>query len=372
MKKLFLSFAILFSLCVLCGCESKVYFYNYPGDDGATYVLDFFMSNDEMNVLDNSAKTDAATKHNGYLKKSGYLAGINAKNGDPWTVEQYIRAAMEIGCPEFTFYDKRSGNKETSISFMCQVLYGNDSETDDGEEDSGSGMEITRGFFFYTIHVEQDSIFNVYKNIYYNDSGDNAIGSTAISIVKNGLKESRPISVGSENYEQQRDELLADGFVEAEKTNDRVTFEIEVIPPFAKAFPIVEQIPATYSPDKLTVNYVLQSDNKMITSGSPVQYDEYGNKYYFFSTTFNEKSDKIEFNYIRANSIGWNILAILIGLATVGGLMLYCKFHKPKEPKKSAYAAAKERFPYDPYEKIDPFEEYNVKKKDDNNPFEGY
>ena len=365
----FLRIAVVFSLCIAvcliaCGCESGINFYNYPGENGATYVLEFLLKDDEVSVLNNSAKGNEAVRHNGYLKKSGSLAGINANAGDPWTIEQYIRAVMEIGCPEFAFNETQSGNKETSMIFLCQVLYGGNSEADSDEEDGGNSTEIRRGFFFYTIHVEQDSIVNAYKDAYYN-GGDGVIGSKAVDIVNNGYKEIR--SVSSENYEAQRAQLIADGFTEISEG----LFEIEVVPPLNSAFPIVKDV-ATYFPDKLTVNYVLQSDNKMVTSGETV-YDEFGNRYYLFSTKFDEKDDKIEFNYIRANSIGWNVLAILIGLLTVGGLMLYCKFHKQKEPKKSAYAAARERFPYDPYEKIDPFEEYNVTKKDDgNNPFEGY
>ena len=373
-KKIVAILSVIMATFLLMGCQSEVNLYNYPSDNGNTLVLEFYLENKEAAALDASAKREDAVPHNGYLQKMGYLRTFSLLTGagQPWTVEQYIHAVMETRT-NFEFNDKDKDGDNTSISFIIELTDDADDDSEEGgdeEEEDTSAMTVEKGFFMYHVKVEQDGIFNYYKQQYYNGGTED---NSAIGVIKNGLKEAVPLNKDAENYETRKQELLANGYNLVRENENSELYEILIIPSFEDAFPLAKGV-NTYSASLLKTNYILQSNNKMTTSGQTL-YDNSGNKYYMFGSYFDDKEDKIIYEYVRANSVGWNVLAICIGLAAVGGLMLYCKFRKPKEPKKTAYAQAKERFPYDPYENVDPFAEYNGKKSgddNDNNPFAGY
>ncbi len=380
-KKIVIVLTLILSALMFVGCESEVYLWQYPQSDGTVFIVEFLLDNTEMRALDSAAKTDAAHKHNGRLKEMGYLRGLNADAGTPWTLEQYITAVMETRTNFEHNETDESDRTVTSISFIMEVPNDvGDDEDDapdnaDGEE-SNDGMTIEKGFFMYHIRVEQDGVFNSYKEQFYKsyDRGDGSnrdeTDNSAMGVINNGLYEIFPLDKSAENYEEKKTELLEKGYVLKSESATTENYEIEIIPCFKDAFPN-----GAFTPSTLKTSFILQSNSKMKTSGQTLR-DNQGNKYYLFDSLFDEKEDKIVYEYVRANSVGWNVLAILLGLATVGAILLYCKFRKPKEPKKTAYAAAKERFPYDPYEtnNADPFAEYNGKNNDgnDNNPFAGY
>ncbi len=366
-KKIFLILTVLLSAFLFVGCQSEVNLYNYPGEEKSTLILEFLLDNDEVKTLERSAFT-SGVKHNGYLKKMGYLRGLGADADTPWTVEQYIHAVMETRT-NFQFNQKDSDKDNTSISFIFESenTDGDDDE-DTEEEDDSTITTIEKGFFMYRIKVEQDNVFNSYKQQFYKDDKTD---NSALGVIKNGFDEIVPLDTAAENYEARKAELAENGFALLYEENGTEIYSRELIPSFNAAFPIAAS-KEIYTPQTLKTNYLLQSNNKMQTSGETLR-DNQGNRYYLFQTLFDEKNDRIEFTYYRANSVGWNVMAILIGVAVVGGLMLYCKFRKPKEPKKTVYESAKERFPYDPFENTDPFAEYGGKDGNDkNDPFAGY
>lgn len=365
-KKIVLILTVLFSAFMFAGCNSEVWLYQYPGDESTELVLEFLLNKNEVGALESSAEDAEAAKHNGYLRSLGYLS--DARKGTPWTVEQYISAVMGTRT-NMEFVDRQENSTSVALFFGMTVGNEPDDEGDADEEETGdSDMTVEKGFFVYKIRVEQEGAFNSYKREFYKDDKND---NSALGVIKNGFYLVQSVKVGSEEYNS----LKQFGAEESEPDGEGlVTLTLEIIPSFERAFPLAGKDSGvdTYLPSSLKTKFALCTDSKMKTSGERLQ-DQEGNKYYVFSSFFDEKEDKIVYEYVRANSVGWNVITICIGLAVVGILLLYCKFGKPKEPKKTTYAQAKERFPYDPYESADPFAEYNTKKNgDDNDPFAGY
>ncbi|MDR2201262.1 MAG: hypothetical protein LBP26_00630 [Clostridiales bacterium] len=348
-KKILLILAAALTAAVLTGCASDVSVYYYPGSDRYAYEIVFCFDDDELAVLDRSARNGE--------KISGLLPGTESLAGDDWTVELYLTYLLDAKRQifngempsEYRKLPKVKSNGSTYYGF--RYVFENAAGEEEDADAEAEEYELTRGFFFNRYSFTEPNIFNGFKEQYKNAVPGSKRSLTAIDVAAGGW------------YNQKESgewEKLMPGFTEAfPDAGKRALFDVE----------------------KLRLDYYMITNSKMITSGE-TETDAEGNRYYRWQTLFTAKDDVIIYELIRANSVGWNVLAIAIGLAVVGFLLLYCRFapKKDRPVRQTVTQSARGRFPYDPFESDDPFGDYGGPPGksgpsggggDDKNPFGG-
>lgn len=114
----------------------------------------------------------------------------------------------------------------------------------------------------------------------------------------------------------------------------------ETYPSIFAAFPYL----ADKDYENMLMSFIWQAPKNWKSSGETIHID--GEKYFRWSRDLSEDGAKISYKYYRANSVGWNIVAIAAGGLTV--LIIFLVFFikgKKKPPKETT----KDLFPYDPF-----------------------
>lgn len=180
-----------------------------------------------------------------------------------------------------------------------------DDDEDDGEEDGDVVQTIKNYFFVYAIEVTQPNPFNGLRAD-YDDAAEGQNGSL-MQMIKNGV-----------------------GYYQGEEW-------VQLLPSLTQAFPAVKG----YDPSELTLNLYLGGSSRMASTGTKVRMG--GNTYYLWERKFDESEQTITLKYLRPNSLGWNITAIVVAGIVVVVILLATRGKKKKKDDLI------DRYPYDPF-----------------------
>lgn len=353
MKRKSLIILFLLVMCfALTGCYSEVEYFQSSDGQNTYYTLRVAMDDYEESKLNASVEKH----HNGMLSEF--------TEGTAWTFKDYLKVLIERA-PENVYKrvaveTSTSGNRSVTYhSFQAKIP-----KSESSEEDSKPLEPYKQGFYFYKYRVEEDSPFNGARSTYDNVASDDY--TTLFGMIKNGWQSSDTLDKDDPNFIKKELELKAwveSGAAKIVNTDPKtIYYEVYYMPSFYELFPVATSI-KDFNPDNLYLNFFLATNSKLSTTGEKVR-DSQGNTYYLWQAKFDGSDNKIVYEFIRANSLGWNITAILTAFAVIGILLLVTKFKKKKPPK----TIAKDLFPYDPFD-------YNGASNDNqnnNNPFNGY
>ena len=93
-------------------------------------------------------------------------------------------------------------------------------------------------------------------------------------------------------------------------------------PSFTEAFPAA----ASYDPSDLRLNLYLALNDDIRSTGTWVTVD--GVRYCMYERSFDDSTHTIVYRYYAANSLGWNVTAIVIAVAVVAAILLATRKRK--------------------------------------------
>lgn len=233
-----------------------------------------------------------------------------------WTLPDWLNGTYlpngqrQIGICDYSVYEYL-GYVEDGVDFIAQLEYRFpiDDGSDDGEEDSDVVQTIKNYFFVYAIEVTQPNPFNGLRAD-YDDAAEGQNGSL-MQIIKNGIGYYQQTEHGQE--------------------------WVQLLPSLTQAFPAVKG----YDPSELTLNLYLGGSSRMASTGTKVRMG--GNTYYLWERKFDESEQTITLKYLRPNTLGWNITAIVVAGIVVVIILLATRGKKKKTDDLI------DRYPYDPF-----------------------
>lgn len=341
MKKRLLVLSILVLLVVaLTGCGSYISSYTYTDSYGNTVnEITINISGQDKELLDSSATNDASsTKHT--IHNFGSIIAQDWVEGDAWSITDYVRVLGQISelQIEYLYTDYNSSDDIHTIKFRQYLdsgLVASNSLFTCGSSDDPN-YKLERKDSFYTIRYDVtyssmfDQAYETYEGI-KNGSVTNL--SSFMNILVNGRTYNwEPSSITIPDIE---DRIVDEGWTEwMEKTpngSGGFTYHLtkEVMPSIYNAFPILQDN-SVLDPMDLVFKTLFASSYKFYVPEGATKEAVLGLYYYGYEETYSSGTKLITYTFYRANSIGWLITAIGVGLATIGVVLLICK-HKRKK-----------------------------------------
>lgn len=158
---------------------------------------------------------------------------------------------------------------------------------DDADEpDEDVVRTVKNNLFFYTVEVTEPNPFNGLRADY--EAGTEG---TIMAYIRNGI----------------------------------VQDNIVLLPALTEAFPRI----ADYDPSGLKLKLYVAFGDKVQTTGTRVSID--GVRYYLFERSFDDSAQTITYKYFRPNSLGWNIVALVVAALTVVVILLCTRKSKPRQ-----------------------------------------
>lgn len=223
---------------------------------------------------------------------------------DRWNIYDYLKIiseSMTLGDGSQYQLVRERGEGTEKVYVLVRDFTPSD---DEDEEDDQVEMNVKDYFFFYTVEVTQPNPFNGYRALY--DQAE----PTLMQALRNGF----------------------DAYIDNKKVH---------IPALDQAFPLIKNC----NLDELTLNLYLGGSNRMASDGTKVRKSSewYSGTFYLWDRKFDTEDTTITLQYYRPNSLGWNIVAIVLAGLTVTAVLLLTRGKKKKHKP-----TLEERFPYDP------------------------
>lgn len=288
-KKFVASLLALLSVLSLTACGASVSL--YTGSTSSEYVHMLEISVPER--LYNELEKTAALKPNSYKR---------------WRLDEWLATFCDL----VTFGDGSKYEYEGNTvggDFVAQMTRRFPiSDADDEEEDDEVIQTVKNYFYAYVIEVTQPNPFNGLRTDY--DEAAAGQNGSLMQMLKNGIGYYHNVEGAGQVW-------------------------VEVLPPLAKAFPLVKN----YDPGDMTLKLYLGGSSRMASTGTKVKIGR--NTYYLWERKFDETDETITLKYYRPNSLGWNITALVVAGLTVVVILLVTRKKKKKE-------TLLDRYPYDP------------------------
>jgi len=328
-KKLALIPLILFFVFFLAACQSEVFLMRSEEDGSATYALTLRLSAQEEQLLNDSA-AQAGVRRTAW----------QGSEGQPWqAVDYFSRLATLTGFSVDASPAQANGARYIVFTRTLPVSGGTGGSGDSATDSTLTRINRFNPFIVRYRHVSPNP-FNSYR-----DSFDAPSIGSMFHIFRQGLtltthvrsdEERFPLGVTSINEwaaqnHWQVDTMQGVNGVEAVEGATRHFFYRDEIPSVSEAFPFAGT--PMFNPDHLRVNFVLRTRSRYTLSGEDSSYLDTATRYRYhtFRARFDgSDANQIVFTFIRPNPIGWYVLALVLGGATVATLVLILRKRKKK------------------------------------------
>lgn len=339
---------LMLSVFIFAGCGTELNLYEIKGSDMSIREYQLLVPESAEQALDRAAETNNVR----YTGRISYVKFTKQKD-TLWTVADYIYALQlrienSYAGDEFESFTvvptakSRLENGETAKVYSAQVRHKYDSL--ELAEINQPIYPSKKGFYFYEYSFKTKSPLDGLRPEF--DSATEENDNTVFGIINSGWYDY--ITVSAEEYGLREAELKADGWVDVRNNDQTYSLKRQIMPSFREAFPtnapLLGLTPENL--DKVKLSYNLITDRKLL--GGEKFRDANGTTFYRFRGLFDETEKLIEYRMVRANSVGWNVTAILAGFAAIGLVMLILYIRKKNEKKRAA-ARHEDYFPYDPF-----------------------
>ncbi len=210
------------------------------------------------------------------LRKELEATAAPRQNGERWTLADWVRS---LAAQTQLSYEGFVVDQSDFVVKLSQSVPLSQVGSSEGER------KIKNYFFFYVVEQTSPNPFNGLREQY--DSGEGVMG-----YVSNGWES------GGVSY-----------------------------PSLTQAFPAA----ADYDPSLIKLNLYLALNDKVRATGTWVEVD--GVRYCLFERSFDDKQLSVTYRYYAANSLGWNVTALVAAAAVVAVILAATrKAHKAAEP----------------------------------------
>lgn len=309
-KKLTVIFLMVFTLFSATACGASVSLYTGSENGNTVYFLEARLP---LSLYGNIQQSGAERHEIGQPPK--------------WRLEDWLaefsRYVMFTDGSMFEYEGYSIDSNEYVATFKRTVTpnSGGSGSNDDSEDDN---VVIKDYFYFYAVEVTEENPFNGLRSEY--DAAVPGQSGTLMQMIKNGI-----------------------GYFDDEGYHER-------LPSLSAAFSET----AKYLPETLKLNFYLDGSAKMNTTGNKKVIN--GKTYYLWERSFDASEDYITYRYFRANSLGWNVTALIIAGVTVLIILIVTRSKKEKP-------TLLDKFPYDPSKYEDIYSNLPAEKSDKNGGF---
>lgn len=204
-------------------------------------------------------------------------ANETAAEDDTWTLADWVRELSRQTSFEYGGIAPDQSDYVISLTWRIPL-----SELGSSSDGSSTSRTIENYFYFYAVEETEPNPFNGLRADYDAGTEDTLMGA-----VKNGWES------GGTRY-----------------------------PSFTEAFPAA----ASYDPSDLRLNLYLALNDDIRSTGTWVTVD--GVRYCMYERSFDDSTHTIVYRYYAANSLGWNVTAIVIAVAVVAAILLATRKRK--------------------------------------------
>lgn len=294
-KKILTLCALVCCAVLLTGCGASVDVYAYAYDGGYA---------NEVHIRLDLQATDAmnASSIEAY-PQADEVSGLRA-----WTVEEYFTELMTSPTVGLD-YELLSTIKDGELTMAFVKRFATSAELDTNNLYAVPDVvstTTTNGFLYHRVRTRENP-FNGLRTAY-----DESFDSTGfIGKLKNGM-----------------------GYYVDEEGSDR--YYHHLFPSLVTAFPIAE----TYDLSDIGLNYIEIGNARRGNNGYEVSASPQSS-YYVFERNFDYEYSQVIYDYNTVNTVGWYILAVVIGGIVLLAILFFTSKKKPK-------SGLVDKFPYNP------------------------
>ena len=355
MKKKFVKLicivAIALLLPLLFACQSSIYLMRTETDEAYVYNFTLRLSQHERQMLDVSAN------HSGIVR-----GAMHDNAGMAWSVVDYLQElGARTGVVLQAHIDENTGvstQYEKQGDFIIlrftrtipRVIASNSGQNANNATHSTQNLVRINGFNPFIIRYRYTAP-NPFNTLHAEFTAPGAFGFFAH--FNNGLTQRAWQEVhhfddgqvginewASAGYWQIDTSVGIGGVRSIELPNGTLTtrhyFYRHLLPSFYDAFPFAKS--TAFNPNNFRVNFVMRSNNRYNVFGDDTsEYNRSSStRYYTFTARFDgSDSNKIVFEFVRPNPIGWYIVAILVGVGVVVLIIVIVKIKRKKQIAKT-------------------------------------
>lgn len=287
---------MIFAAVALTGCGARFDVYAYATENGYANEVHIIVNKEVVHALNESSQKA--------YPDYDYITGLNA-----WTLEDYIYFLM---VSETTGLMYQSVSVEESDS---EYIYKYVKEFADSKESDVNNLyavpdvlstTTTNGFIYHRVKTRENPFNGLAAAYEESTDADSIIGK-----IKNGM-----------------------GYYVEEAEGERYYYHL--FPSIYTAFPIARQ----YNLSDIVLNYVEVGYARRGCNGMEIPINSQ-NSYYVFSRNFDNQDHNVIYDYNTVNSVGWYLVALLVGFLVFAFIMWFTHTKKMK-------TNLVDRFPYNP------------------------